>query len=60
VKPLPAGKVVEISGEKLRGMSISELIRLAQELGISLEGVEERVSAVLTRLMAHAHDVKPG
>ncbi len=44
----------EISAEKLRAMDLHELKEFAQKIGISLAGLEDRESALYTRLMQHA------
>lgn len=44
----------EISADQLRSMSLDELKVFAQEIGISLNGLEDRTSALYTRLMQHA------
>lgn len=48
-----------VSADKLRAMSLPELKEMAQGLGISLAGLEDRESALYTRLMQHAVEVEP-
>ena len=45
---------LDIDADKLRAMTLPELKALAQKIGISLEGLEDRKSALYTRLMQHA------
>lgn len=54
---MPPGVSLEYTAAQLRDMNLSDLKRLAQELGISLAGLEDRESALYTRLMQHAHTV---
>lgn len=59
MEPLPPGVMFDISSDKLRAMKLPELKELAQKLGISLAGLEDRESALYTRLMQHAVEVEP-
>ena len=58
LKPLDPGSVVILDAGKLRGMNIRELAQLAQELGINLAGLEDKTSALYTRLMQHASGIE--
>lgn len=46
--------MLEISADKLRTMSLPELKEFAQKIGVSLAGLEDRESALYTRLIQHA------
>jgi hypothetical protein len=50
---------VVISAEQLRKLDLGGLKEMAQQLGISLAGLEDRESALYTRLMQHAVEVEP-
>jgi len=50
---------VVVSADELRKMTLGQLKELAQKLGISLAGLEDRTSALYTRLMQHAASVEP-
>ena len=47
-----------MSSSALRKMSLTELLGLMQQLGISTDDVEDRVSAALTKIMASAIRIK--
>lgn len=46
--------MLEISAERLRKMTLTELKEFAQKIGVSLAGLEDRESALYTRLIQHA------
>lgn len=46
--------MLEISADQLRKMSLPELKEFAQKIGVSLAGLEDRESALYTRLIQHA------
>lgn len=50
---------MDISAAKLRSMDLRELKELAQKLGINLTGLEDRESALYTRIVQHASEVTP-
>lgn len=58
--PLAPGMEIELDAGKLRNMSLTELKTLAQQMGISLQGLEDRTSALFTRIMSYAHVIEEG
>lgn len=50
---------VVIDADKLRKMTLDQLKEFAQKIGVSLAGLEDRESALYTRLMQHAAEVEP-
>lgn len=59
MEPLPPGMEVVIDADKLRKMTLPQLKEFAQKIGVSLAGLEDRESALYTRLMQHAAEVEP-
>lgn len=57
---MPPGMEIELDADKLRSMDLSELKTLAQKMGISLQGLEDRESALFTRIMQHATVIEDG
>ena len=57
---MPPGKVVVLDAAQLRKKSLTELVSLAQELGLNLAGLEDRASSIYTRLMQYASEVDAG
>jgi len=47
-----------ISAAELQAMSPIEMKRFAQEIGVSLEGLEDRESAIHTRLVQQALEIE--
>lgn len=48
-----------MSAQELRGMDLNALKAFAQKLGINLTGLEDRESAVRTRLIQNAVEIEP-
>jgi len=51
--------MIEVSATKLREMGLDDLKILAQQLGINLTGLEDRESAIRTRLVENAVEIEP-
>lgn len=50
--------MIEVTAEKLRAMSLEDLKVFAQQLGINLNGLEDRESAIRTRLVQNAVEIE--